>query len=116
MKAIWIPWSALKATYRGNDKGDAPEMKTSNIKHIGVMCRRFFGEQEDYFELEIEKIDARKMARGDDMLVVPGKRVSLVEKHESFKICKIRPPSNILKRASVSIVGVSWERQCHGAS
>ncbi|KAL8944478.1 MAG: hypothetical protein Q9211_000575 [Gyalolechia sp. 1 TL-2023] len=40
-KTVWIPWSALKATYRGKEKKDAGDIRTSEIKRLGFMIRRY---------------------------------------------------------------------------
>lgn len=37
---IWVPWEEFKATYRGKDKKDAGELKTGEIRRIGLMMRR----------------------------------------------------------------------------
>ena len=37
---IWFPWSEFKATYRGKEKKDAGELKTGEIRKIGIMMRR----------------------------------------------------------------------------
>lgn len=37
---IWVPWGEFKATYRGKDKKDAGELKTGEIRRIGLMMRR----------------------------------------------------------------------------
>lgn len=40
-RKVWVPWSALKATYRGKEKEDAGELKTSEIRRVGFMMRRY---------------------------------------------------------------------------
>lgn len=37
---IWVPWEEFKATYRGKDKKDPGELKTGEIRRIGLMMRR----------------------------------------------------------------------------
>lgn len=37
---LFIPWSGLKATYRGREKKDAPPLKRSAVKRISLMMRR----------------------------------------------------------------------------
>ena len=37
---IWIPWGEFKATYRGKPKKDAGELKTGEIRQVGLMMRR----------------------------------------------------------------------------
>jgi hypothetical protein len=79
---IFIPWKALKATYRGKEKSDAARLNTTSIKRFGIMMRRsevngrsypvsfadqiisFFGEQEGAFALQLESISAVKMNSG----------------------------------------------------
>jgi hypothetical protein len=41
LTSILIPWSELKATYRGKEKRDAPALNTKDIKRFGIMMRRF---------------------------------------------------------------------------
>jgi len=55
---LFISWSELKATYRGREKHDAPELNRKSVRRFGIMCRSFFGEQEGDFELVIERIGA----------------------------------------------------------
>ncbi|KAL8944088.1 MAG: hypothetical protein Q9216_000679 [Gyalolechia sp. 2 TL-2023] len=38
-KIVWVPWNALKATYRGKEKRDAGHIRTSEIKRLGFMMR-----------------------------------------------------------------------------
>ncbi|KAL8818632.1 MAG: hypothetical protein Q9223_002769 [Gallowayella weberi] len=38
-KQIWVPWSALKATYRGKEKEDAGDFKPAEVRRIGLMMR-----------------------------------------------------------------------------
>lgn len=40
-KKVWVPWSALKSTYRGKKKEDAGEFKPGQIRRIGFMMRRY---------------------------------------------------------------------------
>ena len=40
-KKVWVPWSALKPTYRGKKKDDAGEFKPGQIRRIGFMMRRY---------------------------------------------------------------------------
>lgn len=55
---LFVPWDALKATYRGREKSDAPKLNKESVKRFGIMCRSFFGEQEGDFKLGIERISA----------------------------------------------------------
>ncbi|KAL8771160.1 MAG: hypothetical protein Q9209_003331 [Squamulea sp. 1 TL-2023] len=59
---IWIPWSALKATYRGKEKEDAGKFKPGEVRRIGFMMRSFFGTQQGDFRLEIWSVSARQHA------------------------------------------------------
>lgn len=38
---IFIPWSELKATYRGKEKEDAPKLNSRNVKRFSIMMRRY---------------------------------------------------------------------------
>jgi hypothetical protein len=38
--AIFIPWEALTATYRGKEKHDAPTLDIKNIKRFSLLMRR----------------------------------------------------------------------------
>lgn len=55
-KQIFFPWNALKATYRGREKPDAPTLNLSGIRRISIMIRSFFGTQEGDFSIEITSI------------------------------------------------------------
>jgi len=37
---IWAPWGDFKATYRGKEKEDAGDLKTGQIRRVGLMMRR----------------------------------------------------------------------------
>ena len=37
---IFIPWSSLKATYRGREKEDAPKLELDSVKRFSIMMRR----------------------------------------------------------------------------
>lgn len=39
-KKVWVPWTALKPTYRGKEKTDAGKLKTGEIRRLGFMMRR----------------------------------------------------------------------------
>ncbi|KAL8781921.1 MAG: hypothetical protein Q9194_000114 [Teloschistes cf. exilis] len=39
-KVIWIPWEALKATFRGRENGDGRKLNIRKIRRIGLMIRR----------------------------------------------------------------------------
>ncbi|KAL7946583.1 complex I intermediate-associated protein 30 domain-containing protein [Trichoderma barbatum] len=60
LKAVFLPWSAFKPTYRGRPKSDAKPLDLSNVKRVGLMMRSFFGEQEGDFSIEIHAIAARR--------------------------------------------------------
>ncbi|KAI4207913.1 MAG: hypothetical protein LQ348_000411 [Seirophora lacunosa] len=38
---VWVPWSALRPTYRGKEKKDAGKLKLGEIKRLGFMMRRY---------------------------------------------------------------------------
>jgi hypothetical protein len=37
---LYVPWSALKATYRGKLKDDASKIDLKNVKRFSLMSRR----------------------------------------------------------------------------
>ncbi len=41
--SVWVPWEDFKATYRGKEKKDAGELKTGEVKKVGIMMRRYAG-------------------------------------------------------------------------
>ncbi|KAI4127443.1 MAG: hypothetical protein LQ338_003213 [Usnochroma carphineum] len=57
---VWVPWTALKATYRGKEKEDAGKLKTGEIRQLGFMMRSHFGTQQGDFKLQLRSISARK--------------------------------------------------------
>ncbi|KAL8736243.1 MAG: hypothetical protein Q9166_000398 [cf. Caloplaca sp. 2 TL-2023] len=63
-KKIWVPWSALKATYRGKEKDNAGEFKSGEVRRVGFMMRSFFGTQKGDFRLELRSLTARKQPSG----------------------------------------------------
>ena len=38
---VWVPWEDFKATFRGKEKKDAGELKTGEVRRVGVMMRRY---------------------------------------------------------------------------
>ena len=40
---VWVPWEDFKATYRGKEKKDAGELKTGEVRKVGIMMRRYVG-------------------------------------------------------------------------
>ena len=38
---VWVPWKDFKATYRGKEQKDAGELKTGEVKRVGIMMRRY---------------------------------------------------------------------------
>lgn len=54
--SIPIPFSELRATYRGRPKPDAKKFDPSHITSLSVMCRSFFNEQSGPFSLTILRI------------------------------------------------------------
>ncbi|KAK0509542.1 hypothetical protein JMJ35_007936 [Cladonia borealis] len=63
---VWVPWEDFKATYRGKEKKDAGELKTGEVKRVGIMMRSYFGMQEGDFDIELKSILARKLTDGDE--------------------------------------------------
>ncbi|KAI9878611.1 MAG: hypothetical protein M1830_000430 [Pleopsidium flavum] len=59
-KQVWIPWSKLKATYRGREKKDAAPIDLSHVRRFSLMMRSFFGTQEGDFSLVLRSISAAK--------------------------------------------------------
>jgi len=59
-KKIFIPWKALKPTYRGREKPDAEPLDLTNVKRVSLLMRSFFGEQEGAFEMCVRSIAAVK--------------------------------------------------------
>jgi hypothetical protein len=55
---VFIPWSALKPTYRGREKKDAEPLKIKDVQRISFMMRSFFGEQQGNFQLGIRSVAA----------------------------------------------------------
>lgn len=37
---IWVPWGEFKATFRGKEKKDAGNLKTGEVRRVGLMMRR----------------------------------------------------------------------------
>lgn len=37
---VWVKWGDFKATYRGKEKGDAGELRTGEVRRVGLMMRR----------------------------------------------------------------------------
>jgi hypothetical protein len=40
---LYVPWSMLKATYRGKPKEDAPKVNLESLKRFSIMSRRYDG-------------------------------------------------------------------------
>ena len=38
---VWVPWEDFKATFRGKEKKDAGELKTGEVRRVGIMMRRY---------------------------------------------------------------------------
>lgn len=55
---IFIAWKDLKATYRGKEKEDSPQLNNKNIKRFSIMMRSFFGTQKGDFSLTIKSVAA----------------------------------------------------------
>ncbi|CAN9148475.1 unnamed protein product [Alternaria alternata] len=62
---LFVPWHAMKPTYRGKEKDDAKPLDTKNVKRFSIMMRSFFGTQEGDFDLTINSIKA--VAQPDDI-------------------------------------------------
>ena len=82
---VWIPWTGLKATYRGREKKDSPPLDLKNLRRFSLMMRRygyavtvygqdkdstadsvcasFFGTQEGHFSLVVKSISAVKKTK-----------------------------------------------------
>ncbi|KAH9817051.1 complex I intermediate-associated protein 30-domain-containing protein [Melampsora americana] len=56
MRSIPIPFSELRATYRGRPKPDAKKFDPSHITALSIMCRSFFDGQSGPFSLAIVRI------------------------------------------------------------
>jgi hypothetical protein len=39
--SLFVPWSAMRPTYRGKEKEDAPALKIANVKRFSIMIRRY---------------------------------------------------------------------------
>ncbi|KAF2461146.1 complex I intermediate-associated protein 30-domain-containing protein [Lineolata rhizophorae] len=63
---FWIPWSALKPTYRGKEKKHADKLKTAEVKRFSIMNRSFFGDQEGEFSLSLQSISAVFKCESED--------------------------------------------------
>ena len=55
---VWVPWEDFKATYRGKEKKDAGELKTGEVRRVGIMMRRYVGPAFSTVRLS-EQIDSR---------------------------------------------------------
>lgn len=64
-KDLFVPWHAMKPTYRGKPKDDAKPLDTKNVKRFSIMMRSFFGTQEGDFSLTVNSIKA--VSRPDDI-------------------------------------------------
>jgi hypothetical protein len=41
-EGLYVPWSALKPTYRGKEKKDAGKLDLKNVRRFSLMSRRYF--------------------------------------------------------------------------
>lgn len=73
---ISIPWVALKPTYRGKPKDDAPKLDLKKIKRFSIMNRSFFGGQEGAFSISIKSISAVKIGKDDEAVIVDSPEAS----------------------------------------
>ncbi|EMD91497.1 hypothetical protein COCC4DRAFT_128193 [Bipolaris maydis ATCC 48331] len=55
---VFVPWHAMKATYRGREQNDTKPLDTESVKRFTIMIRSFFGSQEGDFNLVINSIKA----------------------------------------------------------
>lgn len=39
--SLFVPWSAMRPTYRGKEKKDAPKLNIANVKRFSIMIRRY---------------------------------------------------------------------------
>jgi hypothetical protein len=39
--ALFVPWHAMKPTYRGKPKDDAPPLNKKDVKRFSLMMRRY---------------------------------------------------------------------------
>jgi hypothetical protein len=37
---VFVPWHAMKATYRGREQNDTKPLNTENVKRFSIMIRR----------------------------------------------------------------------------
>jgi hypothetical protein len=61
-KELFVPWHAMKPTYRGKEKDDAEKLDTKNVMRFSIMMRSFFGSQQGDFDLTIKEIKAVKLS------------------------------------------------------
>jgi hypothetical protein len=40
-EGLYVPWSALKPTYRGKPKSDAGKLDLKNVRRFSIMSRRY---------------------------------------------------------------------------
>ncbi|KAF1989396.1 CIA30-domain-containing protein [Aulographum hederae CBS 113979] len=105
--SIFIPWSALKATYRGKEKKDAADVDTKHIKRFSLMMRSFFGDQEGDFSLSISSISAVKTGKEDGTeaekppLNTSGSDLEKSGKLEHFNNASNVPRSNFVPTSSL---------------
>jgi hypothetical protein len=76
-KELFVPWRAMKPTYRGKEKNDASPLNTKSVKRFSLMMRSFFGSQEGDFDLTINSIKAIKQSGDVEKGVIGGTGVRL---------------------------------------
>lgn len=64
---ICIPWSKLRATYRGREVKDPAPLKTDQIKRFSLMIRSFFDKQDGDFDITFASIWAYSDRKGEAM-------------------------------------------------
>lgn len=50
---VWKPWRDFRAFYRGKEKDDAGQMKTDEVRRVGLMMRRFAPKYRDNIVLTV---------------------------------------------------------------
>ncbi|EOA81999.1 uncharacterized protein SETTUDRAFT_34756 [Exserohilum turcica Et28A] len=55
---VFVPWGAMKPTYRGREQNDTKPLNTQSVKRFSIMIRSFFAEQQGDFDLVINSIKA----------------------------------------------------------
>lgn len=98
LQTVFVPWGALKATYRGREQPDAKPLDLKKILRFGLMMRSFFDEQEGEFELVIGAIKAvkRREEKGANTLATRSSTESETETKPEVKTKQSRGWRNLL--------------------